>query len=129
MNVLIIEDDPNLRRLWRSALCRLGYEVDEVAALAAAQQAIDRRRYDIVLLDLYLAQERGLSFISQTVSAQPDCDVLILAGSALPCESEFFAASPAVRAVLRKPVDVEDLVFACKNTVYRPPGRLGVTIG
>jgi two-component system, OmpR family, KDP operon response regulator KdpE len=55
--ILIVEDDAPLRGAVRSTLEGSGYEVDIAPDGAAAQQALSRAGYDVVLLDI------GLPFV------------------------------------------------------------------
>lgn len=115
VNVLIVEDDPNLRALWRAVLGTLDYLIHEAETLSAAQTALRMSRFDLVLLDLYLGTDSGLTLVTQAGNANPDCKVVIITGSSLFANGELFDVSPVVASVLRKPVDVEDLIAICQG--------------
>lgn len=113
MNYLIVEDDPNLRLLWRTILCDRGYEVTEADSLPAAQQAVAETRFDAVILDLYLGRENGMSLVAEIESTAPDCKVIVVTGAADVSESALKESSGLVSCVHRKPVDIEDLIESC----------------
>ncbi|MEM8959493.1 MAG: response regulator [Pseudomonadota bacterium] len=115
MNVLIVEDDPNLRALWRAVMAEMNYLVHEAETLASAQTALRAARFDLVLLDLYLGQDSALSLVSQANAASPDCKIVIVTGSSHYGNGELFDISSSVASVLRKPVDVEDLIATCES--------------
>ncbi|MEV8467736.1 response regulator [Fluviibacterium sp. DFM31] len=113
MHYLIVEDDPNLRLLWRTILCDRGYEVTEADSLAAASAALKRARHDAVILDLYLGRENGMSLIGEIETVNPDCKVIIVTGAAEVSEGKMQVGSQLVVTVHRKPVDIEDLMESC----------------
>lgn len=114
VNVLIVEDDPNLRALWRAVMGEMKYLVHEAETLASAQTALRASRFDLVLLDLYLGQDSALSLVTQAGTANPDCKIVIVTGSSHFANGELFDVSSSIASVLRKPVDVEDLIATCE---------------
>ncbi|MEO0957896.1 MAG: response regulator, partial [Pseudomonadota bacterium] len=59
--ILVVDDDPEIRRLVAAFLAREGLEVDTVEDAAAMDAAMARRRPDLVVLDLMMPGEDGLS--------------------------------------------------------------------
>ena len=125
VNVLIVEDDPNLRALWRTVMGELNYLVHEAETLASAQTALRASRFDLVLLDLYLGRDSALSLASQAGAANPDCKIIVVTGSSRYANGELFDVSSCIASVLRKPVDVEDLIAICENVVEPSGARAG----
>ena len=62
--VLVVDDEPSIRRLIRGALGREGYEVVEAANARAALASIDVDKPDAVLLDLGLPDRDGMELIT-----------------------------------------------------------------
>jgi len=60
-SILVVDDDPEIRRLVTEFLAREGLEVAEAADAVAMDAALERRRPDLVVLDLMLPGEDGLS--------------------------------------------------------------------
>jgi len=110
---LIVEDDPNLRLLWRAVLSDRGYAVTEAETLERARMALSDESFDVMVLDLYLGRTNGLSLAALADSASPGCKVIIVTGAADGRETEIRAISEAVVSVHRKPVDIEDLIDVC----------------
>ena len=104
--ILIVEDDEDLRALFRIALTLEGFEVQEAGDGLEALRQIDASPPDLVLLDL------GLPLLSGTVVQQEiathlftrDIPVVIVTGSAKDLSDLH------VKCVLRKPVTPEELV-------------------
>jgi two-component system OmpR family response regulator len=61
MPVLIVEDEPNIRELVRSQLENEGYECIAVSDGSEALDIAQRRRFDVIVLDLMLPGHDGLA--------------------------------------------------------------------
>src|SRR3954451_1683004 len=76
--VLVIDDEPDIRRFISRALLGHGFEVDCAPdgerGLALAQTG----RYQLVLLDLLLPDANGVSVLKAITAARPDQAVLVL---------------------------------------------------
>lgn len=57
--ILVIDDEPALRRTLERALTSLGYEVSSVADPDSAYQILAESNFDLVLLDLRLPKMAG----------------------------------------------------------------------
>ena len=104
--ILIVEDDADLRRLFRMSLIVAGYDVEEASDGIEALQLVENRTPDLVVLDLVLRVLDGLS-VQQELAARAvtqHIPVVIVTGSTL---------APGgfnVARVLRKPVMPDELV-------------------
>jgi DNA-binding response OmpR family regulator len=63
--VLVVEDDPDLRLLLRTVLQDAGFEVEETDSGPSALEALDGRPVDLVLLDLGLPGLDGHEVLRQ----------------------------------------------------------------
>lgn len=63
MRLLVLEDDLHVAHGLTDGLARDGHVVDHVCTPSAADQAMQRQRFDAAIIDLGLPQEDGLSFI------------------------------------------------------------------
>jgi len=85
---LVIEDDPDARRLVSASLRRLGLRVHEAATGAEAAAVLDRAIPDVICLDLRLPDASGLSLCEQ-VRATPrlrDVPVVVITALARPID-------------------------------------------
>ena len=64
MKILVVDDEPQIRRLVGAALLRAGYEVNEAATAAEALGMARSGWPDIVLLDLNLPDMNGTGVIT-----------------------------------------------------------------
>jgi DNA-binding response OmpR family regulator len=75
--ILIVEDDPDIRRLVGELMRKEGFEVELASDAAAMDAVLARRRPDIVVLDLMLPGEDGLS-ICRRLRRQDTLPILML---------------------------------------------------
>jgi NtrC-family two-component system response regulator AlgB len=69
MDLLIIDDEPSLRRTLRTALESMGHRVAEAVNGAEAVAAVLRQRFDLAFLDLKLGKENGLELLPKLLHA------------------------------------------------------------
>jgi NtrC-family two-component system response regulator AlgB len=68
-NLLVIDDEPSLRRTLRTALESMGHKVAEAANSQQALDLVLRQRFDLAFLDLRLGTERGLDLLPKLLHA------------------------------------------------------------
>ena len=107
-NILIVEDDPNIRKLVRVNLVKRGYSVSEAADSHQAMALFQEAPVDLVLLDLML---RGLSGVDICVWIRARSDVPIIVLSARSEEDLKVAALDAgADDYVTKPFGQEELL-------------------
>jgi DNA-binding NtrC family response regulator len=99
-----------LRDLWIEIFREAGHEVAGAESAGDARSNPFARRYDAAVLDLHPASQSWLSVETVAAYTNPDCKVIMIAGSALFANSALFDMAPAVSTVLRKPVPLEELL-------------------
>src|SRR4051794_41595784 len=116
--VLIVDDDPALRRTLALALRSQGWEVVAAPDAAAALAAAARIRPDVVLLDLGLPDLDGMAVL-RAVRAWASIPVLVVAA---PADQADKVAALDARAddYLANPFGTEEL-FAPIRAPLRPP--------
>ncbi|MBI2924296.1 MAG: sigma-54-dependent Fis family transcriptional regulator [Verrucomicrobia bacterium] len=77
MRILIIEDDPSIRRTTAVALESMGHEAVEAETGAAALQLVDKRHCEVAFLDLKLGAESGLDLLPELIKSAPHLDVVV----------------------------------------------------
>ena len=66
--ILVVDDDPDLRKLIGDFLAGHGYRVEAAANAAAMRVAIEKQRPDLVILDVMMPGEDGLSSARRLVT-------------------------------------------------------------
>jgi two-component system KDP operon response regulator KdpE len=75
--VLIIDDDPEIRRVLRTGLSSRGYAVDEAAGGREGLQKLKHRQADVVLVDLSMPDVDGMQVIQQ-VRQRSNVPIIVL---------------------------------------------------
>ena len=77
-SALVIDDDPGLRQSLRLCLEAEAARVLGVGTPCGALEALDRSRFDVVFLDLWLGDESGLDVLPELVRRQPGIGVIVI---------------------------------------------------
>lgn len=77
LSILIVDDDAQIRELLREYLSGFGMSVTAVADGKAMAEAIEKESFDLVILDLMLPGEDGLS-LCRSLRAKSDIPILML---------------------------------------------------
>src|SRR5712692_10198584 len=77
-SALIIDDDLGVRQSVRLCLEVDGVRVLGVGTAAGALEALERGRFDVVFLDLWLKEESGLALLPEIIRRQPGIGVIVI---------------------------------------------------
>ncbi|MDQ3280700.1 MAG: response regulator, partial [Acidobacteriota bacterium] len=119
--VLVVEDDPAIRRLVTMVLTRAGYRVDVAVDGLEAVLKLGLSEYDVIVLDLMMPNLDGFTILNTFAQNEPDRLRRVIVTS---------AASPAVMrermqgspfSVLPKPFDIGELVTRVRSCIDSQP--------
>jgi DNA-binding NtrC family response regulator len=106
-HILIVDDERGSRESLRLVFSQ-GYEVSQAASAKEALAAMTHKPVDLVLLDVMMPEEDGVSFLKQLHSLHPDLPVIMVSAST--------SVRPAVEAMrigacdyVTKPFDVAEI--------------------
>jgi two-component system phosphate regulon response regulator PhoB len=118
--VLVVEDDPAIRELYRAALVAARYDVVIATDGLSALTLIDREVPDVVVLDLGLPRVSGWD-VYRDLRARPETQALpvIIATGSEPRDIR----EQDVAAFLRKPVDPDALARAVDRVIAHTTRR------
>jgi CheY-like chemotaxis protein len=117
-DILIVDDDPAIRRLLHSVLQRDGHNVQEAEDGQAAMEKLHARKYAVVLLDLMMPRMNGwevLDTLAREDAARLRSVIVLSAGvsrKGLPKEQE-----ELLHAIVRKPFDIQELIVAIRTCI------------
>ncbi len=116
--VLIVDDEPSVRQVLRTALEERGYEVEEAASGEEALSRLAVRRYDLLLLDLRMAGVSGVEVMQRVRLSRPGLPIIILTGYAT-LESAIAAIRCGAADYLLKPVSIREIARAVERALQQ----------
>lgn len=104
--ILVIDDEPDLRTLYELTLLREGYRVEAAGSVSEAWQHLEAGRFDAVITDMRLPDGQGMEIIHRIQKDQRSerCVVMTAYGSA---ENAVEALKAGAFDYLTKPVDLK----------------------
>jgi two-component system response regulator AtoC len=106
--LLIVEDEPVLRRNLAKAFESRGWTARQAASVAAARQAPAEVAPDVVLLDLRLPDGSGLDLLGELVASTPDLPVIMMTGHGSVTDA-VEAMKRGARDFVQKPLELEEI--------------------
>ncbi len=123
--ILVVDDEPDLRTLYELTLLRAGYRVEAVGSLEQARQLLSEHHFDVVITDMRLPDGLGLELIQQ-IRAQhgPErCIVITAFGSA---ENAVESLKAGAFDYLTKPVDLKQFRNVIASAMLVPLPQAGI---
>ena len=105
-NILVVEDDADVRRVIVECLGLIGYAVTEAANGTEGLAAIAAGKPDLLVVDYAMPDMTGAEVISKAREMVGDLPVILATGYADMAAVERLAGKPAI---LRKPFDINSL--------------------
>jgi two-component system response regulator AtoC len=102
--VLIVDDEPRLRRVLEMLLVDQGHRVVSAATLAEGRRALAEEQVDVALIDLMLPDGSGLDLLRGIQEASPDLPAVVMTAFGT-IETAVEAMQLGARTYLVKPFD------------------------
>ncbi|HOT82111.1 MAG TPA: response regulator transcription factor [Candidatus Defluviicoccus seviourii] len=122
MRVLIVEDDPSLRRQLCDRLTAEGYAIDTAADGEEAAFQGETEPYDAIILDLGLPRQDGLSVLRGWRESGLNTPVMILTARDN-WHDKVLGIDAGADDYLAKPFHVEELLARLRALIRRAQGR------
>lgn len=121
MDILIVDDDDGVRRAFSRALEHAGYMVRTVANGLAALAEVQQGSFRAIICDVHMPFLPGQSFYDELLKDYPQMAerVVFATGWAEDDEVGPFLERTG-RPVLRKPVDIKELIATVRAVATRP---------
>ena len=126
MRLLLVEDHVSLAEAVSDALSRAGFAVDHAANADDARSLIAVTDYDLVVLDLGLADGNGLDLLSEIRGSKGWPALIMTARDTL--ADRLAGLDGGADDYVVKPVEMPELVARCRAVLRRPGGRLGTIL-
>ena len=119
--ILVVEDDRDLRQINAGVLIHSGYAVDVAEDGAAAWEALQANRYDLLITDNNMPKLTGVELIKKLYANRMALPFIMATGK-LP--EEEFTQYPWLQpaATLLKPYTIDDLLGAVKKVLREADG-------
>ena len=120
MKILILDDDLTLSLMLKTWLGKKGYEIQTAINVAAAKKELEQFDPALVISDLRLPDDSGLSFLKWTKQQYPDI-VFIMMTSYADIQTAVDAIRSGAYDYIAKPVNPEELLKKIQTAVSSPP--------
>ena len=123
--ILVVDDDPQIRRVMRVTLTGQGYEVDDAKSGEIALDKLRQERFDLVLLDMNMPGMGGLE-TCRAIRAQSEMAIVML--TVRDAESDKVDALDAgADDYVTKPYNLPELLARIRAALRRTPWTQGPT--
>ncbi len=126
--LLVIDDETNIREVLRIVLEGEGYAVREASTYAEAMQVLGQATFDLVICDIVLPDGNGLDLVRSYHASHPTMDFIMITAHNTPAQALMALRDGAVE-YLSKPFDVDELKLVVDKRMRRgtPAGQIPET--
>jgi len=114
--ILIVDDEPKIRKLCSEALRRAGYEVSVAKDAKTALNIIDKKPFDLILLDIVMPEIDGLELLKLIKKKQEDLIVIMITGYAS-IETSVKAKKSGAYDYIKKPFSINEIRSTVKKAL------------
>lgn len=120
--ILLVDDDPAVRRVIEQILLRAGWIVDAHGEGHRALHALSNRRHDAMITDLVMPSMDGRELVRRARAVRPELPVLLVTGRAADLLDEGDGTgTPLDVEVLHKPFTASQLIRHVRNLLTSGP--------
>jgi len=119
-HILVAEDDATTREMIAGILKKHGYEVSAAGDGMKALQALKKKKFDLVLLDIWMPKMSGLGLIG-TLHGEAHIPKIIVMTSDKTSETVIKSLRGQVYQFLGKPVEAQTLLTTVENALSLDP--------
>ena len=117
-HILVVEDDPNARRLMRAVLERAEYSVSTAENGSAALELMDTHHVDLIVLDVMMPGMDGYALTRDLRASGYDLPILMVTAKQLPADKRM-GFLVGTDDYMTKPVDTEEMLLRIKALLRR----------
>ncbi|HUG54705.1 MAG TPA: sigma-54 dependent transcriptional regulator [Vicinamibacteria bacterium] len=115
-SILVVDDEAGVRSSLVGILGDEGYVVESVESGEAALAALENRRYDLLLLDVWLPGMDGLETLARVRAVDPEVPVVVISGHGS-IETAVKAVRMGAQDFVEKPLALEKTLLVVKNAL------------
>jgi CheY-like chemotaxis protein len=126
-HILVTDDDATTRQMIRGVLKKNGHTVTTVSDGVAALRAMQKKKFDLVLLDIWMPKMTGLGLLSR-LHEEKHIPKIIVMTSDQTSDTLLTAMRGHVYQFLKKPLDAEILRITVDNALSSAPAALPIEV-
>jgi two-component system nitrogen regulation response regulator NtrX len=115
-SILVVDDEAGVRSSLVGILEDEGYHAEAVESGEACVQALDARRYDLLLLDVWLPGMDGVDTLARVRTLDPELPVVMISGHGS-IETAVKAVRMGALDFVEKPLSLEKILVVVKNAL------------
>jgi DNA-binding response OmpR family regulator len=119
-HILVTDDDATTRQMIRGVLKKNGHTVSTASDGISALRAIQRKKFDLILLDIWMPKMTGLGLLSR-LHEEKHVPKIIVMTSDQTSDTLLTAMRGRVYQFLKKPLDAEMLRITVDNALSSHP--------
>ena len=116
-NILVVDDEPEIRQLVGEILIDEGYEVSVADGAAQARAACLQRRHDLVLLDIWMPETDGIALLKEWVDGGDMPERVVMMSGHGTIETAVEATRLGAYDFLEKPLSMAKLILTVERTL------------
>ena len=121
-HILVVDDDKRIRELLRSYLIENGYLVSLAASAHEARERMQGLKYDLLILDVMMPGESGLSLVASLRSEKETTPILMLSALADPPD-RIQGLQSGSDDYLAKPFEPQELLLRMQSLLRRTAAK------
>ena len=127
--ILVVDDELGIRALLSEILTDEGHSVELAENAAQARTSRERRRPDLVLLDIWMPDVDGITLLKEwSATAQLNMPVIMMSGHGT-IDTAVEATKFGAMAFLEKPITLQKLLRAVEQGLAKPAARASAIAG
>lgn len=123
MQVLIVEHNRDLARIWAGFLGRQGMACSLAGSRAEAYAHLRATAFDALVLDMELPEAEALAVADFATYRNPDVPIIAVTARGFFSDGAIFELIPNARGLLRAPLRPEDMAALVEHYAGRASGR------
>ena len=128
-NLLVVDDEPNIRRTIRWVLEPAGYQVTEAGSAEEALKLLEAEPFDLAILDVKLPGLSGLELLDKARELWRDLPVIVMSGHATDAPDVVDAMRRGATNYFTKPLDSERIKVEVRNALALKSARAEARAG
>jgi two-component system response regulator HydG len=106
--ILVVDDEPSHRKMLNAVLAENGYEIQQADDGQSAIEAVEKRFYDLILMDVRMSRISGIEALKKIREISPGIPIIIMTAYAS-VNTAVDALKSGAYDYLTKPLDIDEL--------------------